>query len=283
MITTTRLTLLAALVATTLASGLVRATAQSQQGNPDDDWCRDSRDTSRGDDRVTYCEVRAFTVPASGATLTVDAAPNGGISVEGMDRADVLVRARVQSTARTMEQARAIASRIEVVATADRVQANGPGNMRDNENWSVSYRIAAPRATNLSLRSTNGGISVTNVRSEMQLRTVNGGLNLSHVGGTVEGRTSNGGVKVALDGTTWDGQGLDVSTSNGGVTLDLPENYSARLEAGTVNGGLNIDFPITVSGSVKKSIAADIGGGGPTLRIKTDNGGVHIRKRNGEW
>ena len=36
-----------------------------------------------GDDRSGFCEVRQYTVPASGAVLSVDAAPNGGINVEG--------------------------------------------------------------------------------------------------------------------------------------------------------------------------------------------------------
>ena len=61
--------------------------------------------------------------------------------------------------------------------------------------------------------------------------------------GDVHGRTSNGGVDVDLDGATWQGEGLDVETSNGGVRLRMPEQYSARLEAGTVNGGINVDFP----------------------------------------
>jgi hypothetical protein len=255
------------------------APSQAQQGSTGDEWCREGRDTSWGDERANYCEVREFTVPAAGGTLTVDAAPNGGISVEGADRPDILVRARVNATARTMEQARAIASRIEVVATAERVQATGPTSLGDREGWSVSYRLAAPRRTNLSLASTNGGISIADIQSDIQFRTVNGGVKLSKVGGKVEGRTSNGGVKIDLEGSTWDGQGLDVSTSNGGVTVEVPANYSARLEAETTNGGLNVDFAPPAEGRARKSVSLDLGSGGPTLRVKTNNGGVRIRRR----
>ena len=43
-------------------------------------------------------------------------------------------------------------------------------------------------------------------------------------------------MDIDLDGTAWIGEGLDIETSNGGVKLALPENYSARLEARTENG-----------------------------------------------
>src|SRR5262249_25119499 len=131
----------------------------------------------------------------------------------------------------------------------------------------------------LSLRSTNGGISIDNVVSQVDLRTVNGGVNLTRMGGDVKGRTSNGGINVTLDGSTWDGGGLDVETSNGGVTLAIPKAYSAHLETGTVNGGLRIDFPVTVSGRIGKSFSTDLGSGGPTLKAMTSNGGVTIRQR----
>jgi hypothetical protein len=271
--------LTAALVAAALSTGVTAGPRAVQLGNPGDQWCRDGRGMMGRDDRQTYCEVREFTLPASGAVLTVDASPNGGIAVEGSDRGAVTVRARVQAMARTVEMARSIAARIEVAATADRVEARGPDSLSDTESWSVSYRIDAPRGTPLSLQSTNGGISITNIQSDIQFRTVNGGVQLVSVGGSVAGRTSNGGIKVELEGSTWDGQGLDVSTSNGGVTLQIPENYSARLEAGTVNGGLNIDFPLSVQGRLNRSIATDLGSGGPTIKVTTNNGGVKIQRK----
>ena len=70
----------------------------------------------------------------------------------------------------------------------------------------------------------------------------------------MKGRTSNGGVDVDLEGPGWKGEGLDVETSNGGVRLRIPEQYSAHLETGTVNGGLNIDFPLTMQGRLDREI-----------------------------
>jgi DUF4097 and DUF4098 domain-containing protein YvlB len=84
---------------------------------------------------------------------------------------------------------------------------------------------------------------------------------------------------VDLDGATWTGAGLDVETSNGGVRLRIPEQYSARLEVGTVNGGFNIDFPVMVQGRLDREITANIGAGGPLIRVRTSNGGVKVMKK----
>ena len=266
----------ARLLAIAAAVAIMAGPATAQRAAVDRDWCDDE---SWGRDREGVCEVREYTVPAAGATLAVDASPNGGIQVDGASRADIHISARVVATADTKEEARAIAARVEVIATADRVQANGPRNLGRHEGWHVSYRLDVPTQTPLSLRTTNGGIRVDNVRSRLELRTTNGGLKLSRIGGDVDGRTTNGGINVELDGSSWQGSGLDVETTNGGVQLSLPANYNAHLETGTHNGRVSIDFPVTVQGTIGRSISTDIGSGGPTLRVRTSNGGVKITKR----
>jgi Toastrack DUF4097 len=266
----TRICVFAALFA--LASSSVGA----QRPAPNSDWCADE---NWGSDREGFCEVREYTLPAAGATLNVDASPNGGINVEGEARKDVLVRARVIATADTTDDAKAIASQVQITATADRVEATGPRGLGRHQGWHVSYRLQVPTETPLSLKTTNGGISIDNVNSRLQLRTTNGGLKLSHVAGDVEGRTTNGGIDVTLDGTAWQGNGLDLETTNGGVRLNVPDNYNAHLETGTTNGRVSIDFPVSVQGTISRSLSTDLGGGGATIRVRTSNGGVKILRR----
>jgi DUF4097 and DUF4098 domain-containing protein YvlB len=262
----------AAMAAVFVLGGHLAAQRRSAGG----DWCADE---SWGDDRQGFCEVREYTVPASGGTMTVDASPNGGISVEGSSRGDIVVQARVVATATTEEEARAIASRVQVVATAVRVDADGPRTSGRRDSWSVSYRLAVPTKTPLSLKTTNGGITVDAVDSRVDLRTTNGGVKLSRMAGDVEGHTTNGGIDVDLDGTSWQGGGLDVETTNGGVRLAIPAQYNAHLETGTTNGNVRIDFPVTMQGRIDRSFSTDLGSGGATLRVHTSNGGVRITKK----
>jgi hypothetical protein len=240
-----------------------------------DDWCRDD---SWGRDREGVCEVRQFTVAATSGVLAV-AGTNGGIRVEGQARNDVLILAKVVATAESQARAREIAGAIRINATLERVEAEGPRGLQNGQGWSVSYRLAVPRGLNLSLQTTNGGITIQEVDSQVEFKTTNGGVKLIAVGGDVRGRTSNGGVDVDLEGPSWNGEGLDVETSNGGVRLSIPEHYSAKLEASTHNGGMNIDYPGAPRGSRDRDISVQLGSGGAPIRVRTSNGGIRVTRK----
>jgi DUF4097 and DUF4098 domain-containing protein YvlB len=140
----------------------------------------------------------------------------------------------------------------------------------------VSYHIYVPRQYNLDATTQNGGVSVENVRGEMTFEATNGGISLAHVGGDVHAETRNGGVSAVLSGNSWQGRGLDLRTTNGGVTLRLPRNYNALLETGTTNGGMRVDFPVTLQGNIGRRISTRLGAGGPLVRVITMNGGVRV-------
>lgn len=243
----------------------------------DADPCR-TENRWGSDDDEQHCEVRDSTLPAG--ALNVDAGQNGGIVVEGWDRNEIRVRAIVRANARESARARELVGQVQVQAGGGRVYATGPDSLR-RENWSVSYRINVPRKNDLDLRANNGGITIVAVQGNMHFDTTNGGVKLQDVGGRVNGETRNGGLNVTLSGDRWDGEGLDVETSNGGVTLAIPDNYNAELETRTVNGGLRIDFPITVQGELtgRKGLSTTLGSGGPLVRVRTTNGGVKIGRR----
>jgi hypothetical protein len=124
--------------------------------------------------KAQHCEMRETTVPAGGV-LSVDGQRNGGISIKGADRSDVLVRARVQSRANTDAEAQAITTQIKVETGGQRIYASGP-EMAGDRNWSVSYEILVPRQSDLSLNAHNGGISISDVRGQINFTTQNGGV-----------------------------------------------------------------------------------------------------------
>ncbi len=261
------------MLATGLRSAFVLAVLPAALAAQGSDWC-DAEEY--GDDAADrFCEVREYTLDTSG-TLEVDAAPNGGIDVEAWDRDEVRVLAKVVGRARDGARAEEIVDEVEVSA-GRRVRATGPRVGR-HEGWWVSYRVQVPANYDLRLESTNGGLTVRGVSGELDLETTNGGIRLTDVGGDVRAHTTNGGVRVSLAGRRWDGRGLEATTTNGGVVLEVPDGYSAHLETGTRNGGFRVDFPITISGRIHRSISTDLGDGGPPIRLRTTNGGVEIRR-----
>lgn len=232
----------------------------------------------QGRDRVGFCEIREQTIADTGR-LNVDAGTNGGIRVTGADRSNVLVRARVQTSAPSADQARAFASQVHLQASPGVVRANGPSRVQDHS-WSVSYEILVPRRSGLELKAHNGGISISDVEGDLQFATTNGGVTLNRIGGDVRGRTTNGGLKVELAGNTWRGNQLDVQTTNGGINVSVPDGYSAQFETSTVNGRVRSDFPGAniVKGQNDRNVSIRLGSGGPLVRLLTTNGGIHLNK-----
>ena len=187
----------------------------------------------------------------------------------------VEVRAKVWANARTEDRAEEIASAVEVRMDGGRLSADGPDTGR-RESWGVSWEVMVPATTDLDIETHNGGVAVMDVRGDIRFEALNGGVSLTGVAGDVVGRTTNGGLNIELDGNNWSGEGLDVETTNGGIKLLVPANYSAELETGTVNGGIDVDFPVTVQGRIGRRLSATLGEGGPLIRAVTTNGGVHI-------
>ena len=230
-------------------------------------------------DGVRHCEIREQTVPAIGR-FSVDASRNGGLTVKGWLRNEVLVRARVEASAENEGAAANIVSRVSIDSSGGQVRATGPESVGNNNSWwSVSYEIFVPQNTDLTATARNGGITISDVRGQIRFEGRNGGVNLKRLAGDVSGSTVNGGVEVELTGTIWDGRQLEVTTRNGGVNVTMPSSYSARIQAESERGGFQSDYPVTVQGNVRpRQLEFNVGAGGPLIHVTTTNGRVSFMR-----
>src|SRR5829696_1205372 len=265
---------------TLLIAALVTFTGVAAFAQRNKDRSLSCRENNWYNDRlVGNCEIREQTLAPSGGAIAIDGKQNGGVSVKGWDQNQFLVRARVQTGAPTAAEAAALGQQVRIETSGAKIFASGPESRRDYH-WDVSYEVFVPRRADLSLETHNGGIVIADVNGKIDFSAVNGGVVLKRVGGAVRGSTTNGGLVVELSGDRWDGESMDVSTTNGGVIMSVPENYSANLQTGTVNGSVNVDFPVTVQGKLSKQIALNLGSGGALVKAMTTNGGVHLKRVN---
>jgi DUF4097 and DUF4098 domain-containing protein YvlB len=261
----------------TLASQ-TRINAQIQQTMQDNRektlTCADAG-RSRG---ARFCEVREQTL-ASVGRLAVDPGRNGAVTVKGWLSNQVLVRSRVETWADSDSDAALLASRVQVNANTGQISASGPDSQGDS-GWSASYEIFVPQSTDLDLKTYNGGITISDVRGRIGFAAHNGGVRLTRVAGDVAGATLNGAVNIELAGNTWDGRQLEVSTTNGGVTLSLPERYSAQLRTETANGRVRSELPPAAAGNLisTRNLEVTLGSGGPLIHVSTTNGGVTVKR-----
>lgn len=254
------------------------AAPQQQSGNWHSGDCTDDnggRWKHWGESHV--CQMRRTAFALSSGHLSVDTM-NGGIDVIGEDRSDVSLEARVQAWAPSDAAANDLINHISIDTTAGDVRDHGPhpSSFFGRAGYSVDYHLRVPRHLAADLHTMNGGIDLTRLDGTIRFDTTNGGVNLDQLSGNVEGHTVNGGLNVSLSGDRWQGEGLHADTTNGGIDLRVPDQYSAHLETGTVNGGIAVHFPITVQGDIRNRLNTDLGGGGATVHVQTVNGGVTI-------
>jgi len=230
-------------------------------------------------DGVRHCEMREQTVPAIGR-LSVDAKRNGGVTVKGWLRNEVLVRARVEASAENEGAAANVVSRVSIDSSGGQVRATGPESVDNNNSWwSVSYEIFVPQNTDVTATARNGGINISDVRGQIRFEGRNGGVHLKRLAGDVSGSTVNGGVQAELTGTIWEGRQLEVSTRNGGVNVTMPSSYSARIQAESERGGFQSDFPVTVQGNMRpRRLDFNVGAVGPLIHVTTTNGRVSFTR-----
>jgi len=156
----------------------------------------------------------------------------------------------------------------------------GPGdeghmNTRGND-VEVSFHVLLPEGVTFRGRTVNGDVEARGLDSDVLLTTVNGDIDLFTTG-RAEAKTVNGSIEAAF-GNADIREGLTFSTVNGSITLDVPDDIDADLDARWLNGGLDTDLAVTLQGRTSDGHASGtIGAGGPRLNLSTVNGSIRLR------
>ncbi len=145
---------------------------------------------------------------------------------------------------------------------------------------SVHYEIIAPANLTLDgIETVNGEIEIAGISGDVSADTTNGDINASGLAGSFEADTVNGTIDASFD-TLGGNQRVSAETVNGRVSLRLPTDASARIDAGTVNGGIDADdFGLNVDkGFLGRDCEGEIGAGDARVNVSTVNGSIRIRK-----
>jgi len=161
---------------------------------------------------------------------------------------------------------------------------------------SVDMNIKIPDYVIVDQVSTsNGVIQISNVKGDIDARTSNGGIFIDNVEGFVKATTSNGKIEVedttgvkdlkssnlGIEAEIFDFMDdIEISTSNGGITLFINSALDADLDISTSNGFITIDddLDIVMSLSEEKQKEGQLGIGGDEIYIHTSNGNIKIYK-----
>lgn len=145
-------------------------------------------------------------------------------------------------------------------------------------------------------KTSGGSITLRGCKDEVKVTTSGGSIDIGEVSGTVTANTSGGSIKVeevmgTINARTSGGSvtayiarqpraNCSLKTSGGTVTAYLARDVKVTVDAHTSGGSVHTDFPVMVRGTLnKRSLNAEINGGGPELYLRTSGGSIYIKER----
>ncbi len=150
---------------------------------------------------------------------------------------------------------------------------------------------------NVDIHTGDGHIRLDGAKGDIRLRTGDGSIEGRDLDGKLEANTGDGHVTLdgrfdSLDIKTGDGSinaranpgsklvnGWNVHTGDGSVTMSLPADLQANIDATTNDGRISLGIPVTVEGNLGTSqIHGKMNGGGAPLTIHTGDGSIHLSK-----
>jgi hypothetical protein len=150
---------------------------------------------------------------------------------------------------------------------------------------------------NVDIHTGDGHIRLDGAKGDIRLRTGDGSIEGRDLDGKLEATSGDG--HVTLDGRfdtlnikTGDGSitaranpgskvasSWNVHTGDGSVTMTLPGDLQANIDASTNDGRISLGIPVMVEGNLGTSkIQGKLNGGGQPLTIHTGDGSIHLSK-----
>jgi DUF4097 and DUF4098 domain-containing protein YvlB len=158
-----------------------------------------------------------------------------------------------------------------------RVDISGTGSDVGASSGNGAVRVSGATGT-VTASSGNGEVIVEGAGGAVSASTGNGVVRAYTNAGPVNASTGNGDIDVRMQTLTGRSD-MTFSTGNGEVTVAVPANYSADVDAETGHGTIRSDFPMQVSGRIDPSrLHAVIGAGGGRLKLTSGNGDLVLRK-----
>ncbi len=167
------------------------------------------------------------------------------------------------------------------------------------EDGSVVLERVTGRA---EIKTGDGSIHVTETSGELLAETGDGSLQLEDVTGKVEARTGDGSIRLTGMPTTLHARSGDgsiylrirngasmtgewiVSTSDGSISVELPEGFAAQIDADPGSGGRvrsDLKLANAVGGTRdSRTLTGALGEGGAHFSIRTGDGTIRLTTIN---
>ena len=132
--------------------------------------------------------------------------------------------------------------------------------------------------------SGDGSIRLTDVKGALSVDTGDGSITAEGTFTAVRARSGDGSVRIAAESGSASTGDWDISTGDGSVTLALPDGFGAEIDAHTGDGRVHVqDLTVeNVTGEIgKRTLRGRLGAGGGTVRVRTGDGSITLKRSLG--
>jgi DUF4097 and DUF4098 domain-containing protein YvlB len=130
----------------------------------------------------------------------------------------------------------------------------------------------------IRLHTGDGHISGTNFDGTLDADTGDGNLQISGRFDSLSLKTGDGNIEAQVGGGSKVANAWTVRSGDGHITMRLPADLNANVDAHTGDGSITCDIPITVSGTLSHTVRGKLNAGGGTLSITSGDGSIHLEK-----
>jgi hypothetical protein len=236
--------------------------------------------------KATDIWSRTYTVAAGGRFELINV--NGRITAESTDGKDVVVEGKRTAKGRSDEAAKELLGKLEireeVGGSTVRVESRPPRTSGFGGH-EIEWTVKVPKGLTVDLRTINGGVRLDGLSGEIHAKTTNGGVKGQNIiPETLEASSVNGGIEIELGAPLDSTDSVEISTVNGGASLQMPSESKATITARAVNGGVRVnDLDIKQDEEPheferKRRLNGTMNGGGAKVSISTTNGGVRLSR-----
>jgi DUF4097 and DUF4098 domain-containing protein YvlB len=135
----------------------------------------------------------------------------------------------------------------------------------------------------IEVRTDDGSIRMEKADGQLDLETTDGSITLDARPTVLRAKTGDGSIRVQVQGDTGMSDAWDISTSDGSITLTLPANFNAEIDAETSDGAVRSSHPALREAGTdserperRRELRTKMGEGGRVLRVRTADGSIRF-------
>jgi hypothetical protein len=238
----------------------------------------------------------------AGGTLAVTGAPTGSIKITGAPANEIEITAEIILEAGTEADLAKLAAVTGFVTDDMSVGRTGiisvgtHNKLGDKKMWKkfpknltalpfvINYDIRVPKYCDLEINGGKGDLTIRGVQGSMAINFIETNADVDVINGSATATIATGTMNIALGVNGWAGRTADIQIGKGDLTVKLPSNMSAEINASILRTGKIENTLVDLKQRDRKvpftdtSIMAKAGVGGAALKFTVGDGTLRLER-----